>query len=211
MEALEKRLEAAGTLTETFKTKIDGLKTSLQNVGTKDELVTFLNSFDQLNNDVSVFQERLRGVNAIYTQLIGLDKQITSVQAQMVKLDPKADQNKLVALQGQLAVLQNQRTTLEGQLVPYVDIVQYAQQAAALEQSRLLNGSQLVYTQMEIADKAREYDAAMQRIPSTIADLQTKYNQLVQPTESVTRNMRQLRELASQYSSNMGDREKVQT
>ena len=64
---------------------------------------------------------------------------------------------------------------------------------------------------MEIADKAREYDAAMQRIPSTIADLQTKYNQLVQPTESVTRNMRQLRELASQYSSNMGDREKVQT
>lgn len=211
LEALEKRLEAAGTLTETFKTKIDGLKTSLQNVGTKDELVTFLNSFDQLNNDVSVFQERLRGVNAIYTQLIGLDKQITSVQAQMVKLDPKADQNKLVALQGQLAVLQNQRTTLEGQLVPYVDIVQYAQQAAALEQSRLLNGSQLVYTQMEIADKAREYDAAMQRIPSTIADLQTKYNQLVQPTESVTRNMRQLRELASQYSSNMGDREKVQT
>ena len=150
----------------------------MQNVGTKDELVTFLNSFDQLNNDVSVFQERLRGVNAIYTQLIGLDKQITSVQAQMVKLDPKADQNKLVALQGQLAVLQNQRTTLEGQLVPYVDIVQYAQQAAALEQSRLLNGSQLVYTQMEIADKAREYDAAMQRIPSTIADLQTKYNQL---------------------------------
>lgn len=131
----------------------------MQNVGTKDELVTFLNSFDQLNNDVSVFQERLRGVNAIYTQLIGLDKQITSVQAQMVKLDPKADQNKLVALQGQLAVLQNQRTTLEGQLVPYVDIVQYAQQAAALEQSRLLNGSQLVYTQMEIADKAREYDA----------------------------------------------------
>ena len=99
LEALEKRLEAAGTLTETFKTKIDGLKTSLQNVGTKDELVTFLNSFDQLNNDVSVFQERLRGVNAIYTQLIGLDKQITSVQAQMVKLDPKADQNKLVALQ----------------------------------------------------------------------------------------------------------------
>ncbi len=211
LAALENRLEAAGMLTETFKTRINGLKASLQDVGTKDGLVTFLNSFDQLNNDVSVFQERLRGVNAIYTQMIGLDKQITSVQGKMAKLDPQTDQNKMAALQGQLAVLQNQRISLEGQLVPYADIVQYAQQAAALEQSRLLHGSQLVYTQMEIADKARKYDAAMQRIPSTIADLQTKYNQLVQPTETVTRNMRQLRELAAQYSADMGAREKVQT
>lgn len=210
LEALEKRLEAAGTLTDTFKQKIDGLKTSLNGVNNKDQLVSFLNSFDQLNNDVSVFQERLRGVNNIYTQLISLDKQITSVQNQMVKLDPQSDQNKLVALQGQLAVLQNQRVALEGQLVPYADIVQYAKQATALEQSRLLNGSQLVYTQMEIADRAREYDIAMQRIPATIADLQTKYNQLVQPTEVVTQNMRQLRELASQYSSDKSDAEKVQ-
>lgn len=76
LEALEKRLESAGTLTDTFKSKIDGLKKTLQGVGTKDQLVAFLNSFDQLNNDVAVFQERLRGANKIYTQLISLDKQI---------------------------------------------------------------------------------------------------------------------------------------
>ena len=211
LEALEKRLEAAGTLTDTFRQKIDGLKTALNGVSNKDQLVSFLNSFDQLNNDVSVFQERLRGVNNIYTQLIALDKQITSVQSAMTKLDPKADENKLVALRGQLAVLNNQKASLEAQLAPYSDIVQYAKQATALEQSRLMNGSQLVYTQMELADKAREYDTAMQRVPTTIADLQTKFKQVVAPTETLVQNMKLLRETAAQYSSDMGDREKVQT
>ena len=157
LEALEKRLESAGTLTDTFKSKIDGLKKTLQGVGTKDQLVAFLNSFDQLNNDVAVFQERLRGANKIYTQLISLDKQITSVQSSMTKLNTSDDKNKLLALQGQLSVLNNQRAALEAQLVPYADIIQYAKQATALEQSRLLNGTQLVYTQMELADKARDY------------------------------------------------------
>lgn len=211
LEALEKRLEAAGTLTDTFKQKIDGLKTTLNSVGNKDQLVSFLNSFDQLNNDVSVFQERLRGVNNIYTQLIALNKQITSVQSAVTKLDPMADENKLVALRGQLAVLNNQKASLEAQLVPYADIVQYAKQATALEQSRLANGAQLVYDQMALADKAREYDAAMQRVPTTIADLQTKFKQVVEPTETLVQNMKLLRETASQYSSDMGDREKVQT
>ena len=156
LEALEKRLESAGTLTDTFKSKIDGLKKTLQGVGTKDQLVAFLNSFDQLNNDVAVFQERLRGANKIYTQLISLDKQITSVQSSMTKLNTSDDKNKLLALQGQLSVLNNQRAALEAQLVPYADIIQYAKQATALEQSRLLNGTQLVYAQMELADKARD-------------------------------------------------------
>ena len=211
LEALEKRLESAGTLTDTFKSKIDGLKKTLQGVGTKDQLVAFLNSFDQLNNDVAVFQERLRGVNKIYTQLISLDKQITSVQSSMTKLNTSDDKNKLLALQGQLSVLNNQRAALEAQLVPYADIIQYAKQATALEQSRLLNGTQLVYTQMELADKARDYDVAMQSIPSTIADLQTKFSQVVAPTENLVQNMRLLRETAAQYGADMGDREKVAT
>lgn len=211
LEALEKRLESAGTLTDTFKSKIDGLKKTLQGVGTKDQLVAFLNSFDQMNNDVAVFQERLRGANKIYTQLISLDKQITSVQSSMTKLNTSDDKNKLLALQGQLSVLNNQRAALEAQLVPYADIIQYAKQATALEQSRLLNGTQLVYTQMELADKARDYDVAMQSIPSTIADLQTKFSQVVAPTENLVQNMRLLRETAAQYGADMGDREKVTT
>lgn len=211
LEALEKRLESAGTLTETFKNKIDGLKETLQGVGTKDQLVAFLNSFDQLNNDVAVFQERLRGTNKIYTQLIALDKQITSVRSAMMKLNPSDDQNKLLALQGQLTVLNNQKASLEAQLVPYADITQYAKQAAVLEQSRLLNGNQLVYTQMELADKAREYDAAMQKVPTTITDLETRMRQVVSPTKTLIQNMESLRKTQAQYSADMGDKEKVAT
>ena len=48
-------------------------------------------------------------------------------------------------------------------------------------------------TQMELADKARDYDVAMQSIPSTIADLQTKFSQVVAPTENLVQNMRLLR------------------
>lgn len=211
VEALEKRLEAAGTMTDVFRQKIDALKTDLSNVTNKDQLVAFLNSFDQLNNDVSVFQERLRGVNNIYTQMIGVEKQITTVQNAMMKLDPKTDENKLLALRGQLAVLESQRSSLQGQLAPYADIVQYAERAKALEQSRLMNGSQLVYSQMALADRARKYDVAMQRVYSTVAGLETRMKQVVSPTETLKQNMQLLRETAAQYSSNMGDREKVQT
>lgn len=211
LEALEKRLESAGILTETFKQRINELKTSLAGVSTKDQLVGFLNSFDQLNNDVSVFQERLRGANKIYTQLISLDKQITAVQSTMVKLDPDKDENKLLALRGQLAVLNNQRTALEAQLAPYSDIVQYASQASAYEQARLVNGTQLVTTEMEVADKARECDAAMQNMPTTIADLTSKFRQVVAPTDTLTQNMRLLRETAASYNSEMSSQEKVHT
>ena len=51
----------------------------------------------------------------------------------------------------------------------------------------------------------------MQRVPTTIADLQTKFKQVVAPTETLVQNMKLLRETAAQYSSDMGDREKVQT
>lgn len=211
IEALENRLNAADTMTDSFRQKIEALKTALSNVTNKDQLVAFLNSFDQLNNDVSVFQERLRGVNSIYTQMIGVEKQITTVQNNMMKLDPKADENKLLALRGQLAVLESQRASLQDQLIPYADIVQYADRAKALEQSRLINGGQLVYSQMELADRAKEYDASMQRVNSTIADLETRMKQVVSPTETLKQNMQMLRETAAQYSSDMGDREKVQT
>lgn len=211
IEALEKRLEAADTLTEDFRKRINALKTDLSNVTNKDQLVSFLNSFDQLNNDVSVFQERLRGVNSIYQQIIAVEKKITSVQSSITGMNPQTDTNKIAALRGELAVLESQRASLEGQLAPYADIVQYAKQATALEQSRLLNGTQLVYSHMELADKAKQYDAAMRQVPATIADLETKFTRLTNPTTSLVENMRLLRETAAQYSSDMGAQEKVQT
>lgn len=211
LDALEKRLESASTLTTTFKQRIDDLKTTLQGVGTKDQLVSFLNSFDQLNNDVAVFQERLRGANQIYTQLISLEKQITSVQSEMTKLSPQGDQDKLIALRSELDILNSQRAALEAQLLPYTDIIQYVKQATALEQSRLLNATHLNYTQAELTDKAREYDSAMQMTRTTIADLEAKFKQVVEPTATLVQNMSLLRETSAQYSADMSAKDKVET
>lgn len=211
LEALEKRLESAGTLTSTFKKQIDDLKATLQGVGTKDQLVSFLNSFDQLNNDVAVFQERLRGANQIYTQLISLGKQTTAVQSEMAKLNPQGDKDKIAVLRSELDILNGQRASLEAQLVPYADIVQYVKQATALEQSRLLNATHLNYTQAELADKARECDSAMQMTRTTIADLESKFKQVVEPSASLVQNMNRLRETSAQYSADMGPKEKVET
>lgn len=211
LSEFENSLKSAGILTEKFQQQIGALRNNLANAFDRESFTAYLNSFDKLKSSVSTFQQKVKSLDGIFTQIIGVEKQITALEASIMKLDPEKDQNKLVALRGELAILNQQKASLEAQLVPYSEIVQYSSQAKALEESRLMNGSQLVYAQMELADKAREYDAAMRQVPATIADLQTKFSQLVNPTESLKENMRQLREIAAQYSSDMDDREKVQT
>ena len=211
LNEFENSLKSAGILTTNFQQQIEALRGNLANAFDRESLTAYLNSFDKLKSSVSTFQQQVKSLDGIFSQIIGVEKQITALEASMMKLDPEKDQNKLVALRGELAILNQQKASLEAQLVPYSEIVQYSSQAKALEESRLMNGSRLVYTQMELADKAREYDVAMRQVPATIADLQTKFSQLVNPTESLKENMRQLRETAAQYNSDMGDREKVQT
>lgn len=211
LNEFENTLKSAGILTENFQQQIGSLRNNLANAFDRESLTAYLNSFDKLKSSVSTFQQQVKSLDGIFTQIIGVEKQIMALEASIMKLDPEKDQNKLVALRGELAVLNQQKASLEAQLVPYSEIVQYSSQAKALEESRLMNGSKLVYTQMELADKAREYDAAMRQVPATVADLQSKFSQLVNPTESLKENMRQLRETAAQYSNDMGDREKVQT
>lgn len=211
LNEFENSLKSAGILTTSFQQQIEALRGNLANAFDRESLTAYLNSFDKLKSSVSTFQQQVKSLDGIFSQIIGVEKQITALEASMMKLDPEKDQNKLVALRGELAILNQQKASLEAQLIPYSEIVQYSSQAKALEESRLMNGSRLVYTQMELADKAREYDVAMRQVPATIADLQTKFSQLVNPTESLKENMRQLRETAAQYNSDMGDREKVQT
>ena len=211
LNEFENTLKSAGILTENFQQQIGTLRNNLANAFDRESLTAYLNSFDKLKSSVSTFQQQVKSLDGIFTQIIGVEKQITALEASIMKLDPEKDQSKLVALRDELSILNQQKSSLEAQLVPYSEIVQYSSQAKALEESHLMNGSQLVYTQMELADKAREYDTAMRQVPATIADLQTKFSQLVNPTESLKENMRQLRETAAQYSSDMGDREKVQT
>lgn len=208
LDLVEKKLQSAGILTDEFKSRIDGLRTELQSLDGSN-MVSFLNSFDKLNDDVSVFKEQLRGANALYTQIISVENKMASVQANMVKLDPTTDKGKLSVLQEQLKNYEAQKQALMAQATPYQNIIQYARQAEAAEQSRLENQSKVNLANAELADKAREVDEAMKHIPTTIASMQTRMNQLSLPTDSLVEQMQRLRDIAAEYSSDMGDQEKV--
>lgn len=211
LEQFEDHLRNAGTLSGSLERGIERLRVKLISAFNSEDITSFLNSFSSLQNHAAIFEEKLRGVNQIYNQIINTEKQMTSVQTAMLGLDPEADKAKLAALQSQLATLQAQKAELEAQLAPYATMLDYANRAAALEQSRVANEQKIAYTQAELADRAKEYDAAMQRIPTTIADLETKLRQVVAPSETLKENMRLLREAAAAYNSDMSDKEKVQT
>ena len=209
LDTLEKRLQSAGTLTEEFKGRIGGLRGQLESAFDPATLTAFLNSFDKLEGDIATFQEQLRGVNAIYTQIIGVENKMTRTKSAMVGLDPTADKEKLAALNEQLALYRSQKQVLESQLAPYSAIIQYARQAEAAERARLENEVKLKLSEAELADKAREIDQTMQRIPSTVRDLEVRFGQLVVPTDNLIRKMQMLRESEAAYHSAKTDAEKI--
>lgn len=57
----------------------------------------------------------------------------------------------------------------------------------------------------------KEIDAIMQRAPSVISDLQTKFSQVASPTETLVQNMKLIHETQARYSDDMGDNEKEAT
>lgn len=209
LDTLEKRLQSAGTLTDEFKSRISGLRTQLGEAFDPASLTAFLNSFDRLEGDVKTFQEQLRGVNALYTQMIAVENKVTRTKTAMVGLDPTADKEKLAVLNEQLALYERQRQMLNEQLTPYAAIIQYARQAESAERARLENEIKLKLSGAELADKAREIDQTMQRIPSTVQDLQMRFSQLVAPTDNLIQKMQMLRETEAAYSSAKTDAEKI--
>ena len=209
LEGLEKRLQSAGIYTDEFKKRIGELRNQLSNAFDQTSLTAFLNSFDKLEGDIKIFQEQLRGVNAIYTQLIGVENKMTRTKSAMVGLDPTADKEKLAALNEQLALYRSQKQALESQLAPYSAIIQYARQAEAVERARLENEVKLKFSEAELADKAREIEQTMQRIPSTVKDLEVRFGQLVAPTDNLVQKMQMLRETEAAYHSAKTDTEKI--
>lgn len=209
LDTLEKRLQSAGMLTDGFKKGIEGLRAKLNNAFDPASLTAFLNSFDKLEGGVKTFQEQLRGVNAIYTQIIGVENKISKTKTALVGLDPAADKEKIAALNAQLALYEQQRQALNNQLAPYSAIIQYARQAEAAERVRLENEAKLKFSEAELADKAREIEQTMQRIPSTVKDLEVRFGQLVAPTDNLVQKMQLLRDAEAAYNSAKTNTEKI--
>ncbi len=210
LDLVEKRLQSAGILTDEFKSRIVSMRTELEKVDSSN-LTSFLNSFDNLNSDISVFKEQLRGVNSLYTELANKESQIGKVQAEIASLEASPSKSsQLAESQRYLNTLEQQKQAIMDQISAYGDVAQYAKQAEAVEQARLDNQHKINQVQAEMADKAKIVDNAMDGIPEKIAEMQSKFNQLSNPSQQLYENMQKLRDMTSEYSKDDSDTRKLQ-
>lgn len=183
-----------------------------QKIQAYKQLQEVINSCTKEMNDLAKAQQVLNSsVSKDFSRLIDIEKQITSLQSKIGNLDPKIDKGQYDPLNERLTLLNQEKAALDAQLAPYKNILQYAREVADLENRRLLNANQLVISEAELAKKAKDYDASWQRIPSTIDALEAKFNQIISPTENLIQNMQLVRDMAAQYTEDMGDSEKVRT
>lgn len=211
LDKLEEQLRNAGILTDEFKQRIGQLKNELSGVSDPAGIRSFLDGMDSLKADVGVFQEKIRGVNSAYKELIELQKEIHSIQSEIDSLDPSGNGNEIEALRGKLSLRERERAAIEEQIAAYGDLTRYASQAKAAEESRLHIEEELKQAQAQIADEARKADEQMGRMPATMQNLKAKMSQLVEPSENLTMNMKDLETLVGNYSKKLREADSKST
>ena len=211
LDQFEQKLRDAGVLTESFQKGIEHLRVRINSAFDAESVTVFLNKFDSIQNHADTLIGKVNQINNLWKQLNTVSGKISDIQQQLVGLDSNADAPKIAALEQELAIYQEQELAIAEQIRSYGTLVSLAQGRIGYEQQAQIRASEMAVTEAELASKAKEYDAAMQRIPSTISDLQTKLSQITEPTESLRRNWESLRETAAAYNSDMGDKEKVET
>lgn len=209
LNTFEEKLRASGMLTEEFQKTIEQLRGQIAQAFTPKEITSFLNNFGNLQNSAKLFEEKLRNVNSIYTQIMSVEKRMTGIQVQMMGLDPEKNAEQRAALDDQLALLMQQRQELESQLVPYSNILTYAQGVTQVEQARRENMMSVEAAEAKLADRAREADAAFQKMPTTMANLEAQFRAVNEPSEALLRMMEELRQITMSYNAEMSDEEKV--
>lgn len=211
LDQFEQKLRDAGILTNSFQKGIEHLRVRIASAFDAESVTLFLNKFDSIQNHADTLIGKIAQINNLWGQLGAVSSKITDIQQELAGLDPGRDAQKITALQEELALYQEQELAIGEQINAYGNLMALAQGRIGYEQQVKILASEVAVAEGELADRARECDSAMQRMPSTIADLQTKFSQVVSPTENLVQNMKLLRETAALYNSDMGDREKVQT
>ena len=205
----EEKLRSAGILTKEFEGKIATLRTELASAFDSKSLTAYLNSFDRLQSDVDSFEQKIRSVNALYTQLQGVAKKINALQERLNKTDPINQPGDYTALQQQLALHQGIKSQLEAQLVPYGELVNYASRKAAYEQQQEILAGQLNISEAQLADKAREIDEKMRGVPASVEALRASFNQLTAPTQTLVERMSMLDTLMANVTNASSEKMKI--
>ena len=211
LDQFEQKLKDAGVLTKSFQSGIEHLRVRIASAFDAESVTLFLNKFDSLQNHADTLIGKVNQINNLWKQLGTVSGKITAIQQQLVGLDTEKDVPKIAALERELALYQQQGLAIGEQIRSYGNLVTLAQGRIGYEQQAEIEASKLAVTEAELAVKARECDTAMQGIPVTIADLNTKLKQVVEPTKNLKQNWEELRKTAAAYNSDMGDKEKIQT
>lgn len=209
LKEFEERLRSAGIFTTEFQERITELSADLQQAFDNKSLTAYLNGFDRLQSDVASFQEKIRSINAIYAELGKVSNEIGTIQRELVGLNPANDASRIAALKDQLAIYEQQKAQLEGQLVPYQAMLGYAKQKAVYEQQAKVLAGELAIAEAEVADNAAKIDMAMESIPSAVEAIRARFSQLANPTQELVQRVAQLDADMRSVSDAKSDQDKI--
>ena len=209
LKEFEERLRSSGILTQEFQDKINNLRGDLGKAFDNKSLTEYLNGFDRLQSDVASFQEKIRSINSIYTELGKISSEINTIQRSLVGLSPSNDSTRIAALKEQLAIYEEQKAQLEAQLVPYGTMIDYAKQKTVYDQQAKVLAGELAIAEAAVADNAAKIDVAMQSIPSAVEAIRARFAQLTSPTQELIQRVSQLDAEMRAVSDARTDQEKI--
>lgn len=209
LKEFEERLRSSGILTQEFQNKINNLRGDLGKAFDNKSLTEYLNGFDRLQSDVASFQEKIRSINSIYTELGKISSEINTIQRSLVGLSPSNDSTRIAALKEQLAIYEEQKAQLEAQLVPYGTMIDYAKQKTVYDQQAKVLAGELAIAEAAVADNAAKIDVAMQSIPSAVEAIRARFAQLTSPTQELIQRVSQLDAEMRAVSNAKTDQEKI--
>lgn len=208
LKAYEEKLRNAGILTEGFQTRIGELRTQLSAAFDSSSLTAYLNSFDRLSGEVDSFKAKIQSVNTLYKDLTAVSGKVAAVQRQMAGMDTSSAS--YAAKARELELLQRQELELGRQAASYREILQYSNQAAQYEQSRLYLQAQAASSEAAVADAAKRISAAMSTVGTSVDLVEAKFRALSNPTDELRAKVENLRTLMDAVNHAGSDAEKVE-
>ena len=213
LDAFQRKLETAGVLTDEFKSKIEGLRGELDGIGQgdRDALTAYLNEFDQLKSKVDAFKAGVQQTNQMFSELSSYTAKATSIQAKMVGLDRNSAEyaglrNELAGCLEQIGKIKTEignQVSMNKINLDYVSgYSKYLADAEAQER-------RLATETASVSDRARDAEAAMNGWRTTLSDMEGRFRQIIEPSQTLVANMEALRNAEDAFNKANTDQEKV--
>ena len=213
LDTFSRKLETAGVLTDAFKKKIESLRSELNGIGQgdRDALTKYLNNFDQLKSEVDAFKAGIDQVNAKYAELISTTSKIGNTSRAMLFTDAGSEEYK--ALNRELDIQKGTQRQILSDIDQQVNrlgiskelVSGNAKYLKAAEESAV----KVATAEASVADKAAEAGSAMSVWGTTLSDMEGRFRQIVEPSQTLVANMEALRNAEAMFGKANTDQEKV--